>query len=96
MASHTAESEETLARSQGCTLGCEEGPFLTTDAPEVPSGSTIALPGTTGEKMHFSATIKNTKGQSIPGAKVEVVRITSCRMEKNPRILTRLIVASQR
>ncbi|KZW00535.1 aromatic compound dioxygenase [Exidia glandulosa HHB12029] len=56
----------------GCTLGCEEGPFLTVDAPEVPSGSTISHPDTTGEKMHFSATIKNTKGEGIAGAKVEV------------------------
>ncbi|EJD54455.1 aromatic compound dioxygenase [Auricularia subglabra TFB-10046 SS5] len=59
-------------KPKGCTAGCEEGPFLTKDAPELPSGSTISHPDTKGEKMYFSATIKNTKGEGIPGAKVEV------------------------
>ncbi|GJJ13846.1 hypothetical protein Clacol_008103 [Clathrus columnatus] len=56
----------------GCTDSCEEGPFFTTDAPEVPSGSDISGPNTIGERMFFQATIKNTKGEGIPGAKADV------------------------
>lgn len=58
---------------QGCTDSCEEGPFFTTDAPEVPSGSDISGPHTVGERMFFQATIKNTKGEGISGAKADVV-----------------------
>ncbi|KAA1475748.1 aromatic compound dioxygenase [Dentipellis sp. KUC8613] len=56
----------------GCTDSCEEGPFLTKDAPEKPSGSSIASPDTIGEPLFFKATIKNTKGEGIKGAKAEV------------------------
>jgi len=56
----------------GCTESCEPGPFYTTDAPEIPSGSSMAKPGTTGERMFFSATVKNTKGEAIRGVKAEV------------------------
>lgn len=63
---------------QGCTDSCEEGPFFTTDAPEVPSGSDIAAPNTIGERMYFEATIKNTKGEGIVGAKADVVSIVFC------------------
>ncbi|KAL5507279.1 hypothetical protein ACEPAH_6735 [Sanghuangporus vaninii] len=56
----------------GCTDSCEEGPFYTTDAPEIPSGSSLAVPGTVGEPMFFSATVKNTKGEGIKSVKAEV------------------------
>jgi len=56
----------------GCTESCEPGPFFTNDAPELPSGSTLAKSGTHGEPMFFTASVKNTKGQGIPGAKAEV------------------------
>lgn len=57
---------------QGCTESCEPGPFYTTDAPEIPSGSSLATSDTTGEKLFFSATVKNTKGEGIHGVKAEV------------------------
>ncbi|EJD02993.1 aromatic compound dioxygenase [Fomitiporia mediterranea MF3/22] len=56
----------------GCTDGCEPGPFYTTDAPEIPSGSSVAIPGTAGELLYFSATVKNTKGEEIQGVKAEM------------------------
>lgn len=56
----------------GATESCEEGPFWTEDMPEVPSGSTIATPDTTGENLFFAATIKNTKGEGIKGATIDV------------------------
>jgi len=62
---------------QGCTDSCEAGPFFTSDAPEVPSGSAIAGPDTLGERMFFHATIKNRKGEGISGAKADVVRVLS-------------------
>lgn len=60
---------------QGCTLSCEPGPFWTTDAPLVPSGSLLAKPSTEGEPLFFSATVKNTKGEPIEGVIAEVVRL---------------------
>ncbi|KLO18394.1 aromatic compound dioxygenase [Schizopora paradoxa] len=56
----------------GCTDSCEPGPFFTSDAPEVPSGSSLAKDYTTGEPMFFSATVKDTKGQGIQGVKAEM------------------------
>ncbi|KAL6310507.1 aromatic compound dioxygenase [Sparassis latifolia] len=56
----------------GCTDSCEAGPFYTEDAPEVLSGVSLAKSGTTGEAMFFSGFIKNTIGQRIKGAKVDV------------------------
>lgn len=61
---------------QGCTLSCEPGPFWTTDAPLVPSGSLLAKSSTEGEPLFFSATVKNTKGEAIEGVIAEVVRPT--------------------
>ncbi|KAH9942311.1 aromatic compound dioxygenase [Epithele typhae] len=52
----------------GCTDGCEEGPFWTKDAPTVPSGSSLAKKGTTGESMYFAGTIKNLQGEVVKGA----------------------------
>lgn len=43
----------------------------------MPSGSTLAKSGTHGEPMFFTATVKNTKGQGVPGAKAEVVSAQS-------------------
>ena len=60
---------------QGCTDGGEPGPFKTDDAPEVPSGSVVASAGTTGELLFFEATVKNTKGEGVPGAKAEMVHL---------------------
>ncbi|KAI0088763.1 aromatic compound dioxygenase [Irpex rosettiformis] len=59
-------------KPQGCTESCEPGPFYTTDAPEIPSGSSVARVGTIGEPMFFQATVKNTKGEPIKGAKAEM------------------------
>ncbi|EIM87807.1 aromatic compound dioxygenase [Stereum hirsutum FP-91666 SS1] len=59
-------------RPEGCTLSCEPGPFWTTDAPLVPSGSLLAKPSTEGEPLFFSATVKNTKGEPIEGVIAEV------------------------
>ena len=56
----------------GCTDSFEEGPFYTTDAPELPSGCSLAKPGTKGEPLFFSATVKDTRGQGIQGVKAEV------------------------
>ncbi|KAF8584932.1 aromatic compound dioxygenase [Ramaria rubella] len=56
----------------GCTDSCEAGPFVTDDAPELPSGSSIVGPDTPGERMFFHATVKNLKGEGISGAKAEV------------------------
>jgi len=56
----------------GCTDSCEPGPFFTSDAPEVPSGSSLAKDYTTGEPMFFSATVKNTKGEGIKDVKAEM------------------------
>jgi len=56
----------------GCTDSCEAGPFYTEDAPEVPSGVSLAKSGTTGEAMFFSGSVVNTKGQGIRGAKIDV------------------------
>ncbi|EPQ50591.1 aromatic compound dioxygenase, partial [Gloeophyllum trabeum ATCC 11539] len=56
----------------GCTDSCEEGPFWYTDMPELPSGCSIASSDTTGESMFFEATIKDTKGQPVKGAKVDL------------------------
>lgn len=58
-----------------CTESCEPGPFFTTDAPEIPSGSSVANKETVGESMFFQATIKNTKGERIQGAKAEMVSL---------------------
>lgn len=55
-----------------CTDSCEAGPFFTTDAPEVPSGSDLAGPDTFGERMFFEAVVKNTKGEGVRGAKIDV------------------------
>ena len=35
----------------------------------------MAKEGTVGEPLYFSATVKNTKGEGIPGVKAEVVRL---------------------
>ncbi|KIP12396.1 hypothetical protein PHLGIDRAFT_113871 [Phlebiopsis gigantea 11061_1 CR5-6] len=56
----------------GCTDSCEPGPFFTTDAPEVPSGSVVASDNTVGEHLYFSATVRNTQGEGIPGVKAEM------------------------
>ncbi|OBZ68135.1 Hydroxyquinol 1,2-dioxygenase [Grifola frondosa] len=56
----------------GCTESCEPGPFYTEDAPEIPSGSSLAKAGTTGEAMFFSGTVKNLKGEGIKGARIDV------------------------
>lgn len=56
----------------GCTDGCEAGPFYSEDAPEVPSGVSLAKSGTTGEAMFFSGSVVNTKGQVITDAKIDV------------------------
>lgn len=56
----------------GCTDSCEPGPFKTDDAPEIPSGSSVASAGTVGELMYFEATVKNTKGEGVAGAKAEM------------------------
>ncbi|KDQ59810.1 hypothetical protein JAAARDRAFT_153891 [Jaapia argillacea MUCL 33604] len=56
----------------GCTDSCEEGPFWTDDAPHKPSGCSLAKPETSGEAMFFSASIKGTKGEGVPGARVDV------------------------
>lgn len=58
---------------QGCTDSCEAGPFYYPNAPELPSGTSLAKAGTTGEPMFFYGTIKDTKGRGIKGAKVDVV-----------------------
>lgn len=62
-------------RPEGCTLSCEPGPFWTTDAPLVQSGSLLAKSSTEGEPLFFSATVKNTKGEGIEGVVAEVVRL---------------------
>ncbi|TFK45964.1 aromatic compound dioxygenase [Heliocybe sulcata] len=56
----------------GCTDSCEEGPFWTSDMPEMPSGSSVASSDTTGENMYFEATITNTKDEGISGAKIDL------------------------
>ncbi|TFK49563.1 aromatic compound dioxygenase [Heliocybe sulcata] len=56
----------------GCTDSCEEGPFWTEDMPEMPSGSSVASPDTTGENMYFEATVKNTKGEGIKDAIIDL------------------------
>ncbi|KAI5123963.1 hypothetical protein M0805_006375 [Coniferiporia weirii] len=56
----------------GCTESCEPGPFFTNDAPEKPSGSSIAADSTVGEPMFFEATVKNGKGEEISDAKAEI------------------------
>lgn len=60
-------------RPDGCTESCEEGPFYTKEFPEYPSGSHLSHPDTVGQPLVFSASIKDLKGNGIPGAKVEVV-----------------------
>lgn len=70
-------------RPEGCTLSCEPGPFWTTDAPLVPSGSVIAKKSTEGEPLFFSATVKNTKGEGIEGVIAEVVRSFLLRFHSN-------------
>ncbi|PCH43712.1 aromatic compound dioxygenase [Wolfiporia cocos MD-104 SS10] len=64
--------ELTHPKPLGCTDSCEPGPFYYPNAPEIPSGSSLAKPGTTGEPMFFYGTVRNTKGQGIRGAKVDV------------------------
>ncbi|CCM00403.1 uncharacterized protein FIBRA_02433 [Fibroporia radiculosa] len=64
--------ELTHPKPAGCTDSCEAGPFYVPNAPEVPSGSSLAKAGTHGEAMFFSGTVKNTKGQGIKGAKIDV------------------------
>ncbi|KAI0930370.1 hypothetical protein AcV5_007104 [Taiwanofungus camphoratus] len=64
--------ELTHPKPLGCTDSCEEGPFYQPDAPEVPSGSSLAKTGTIGEVMFFNGVIKNTKGEGVKGAKVDV------------------------
>ncbi|KAI0031460.1 aromatic compound dioxygenase [Vararia minispora EC-137] len=59
-------------RPKAATEGCEEGPFYTKSFPEVPSGSCISHPDTVGQPLFFEATVKNTKGEPIQGAKAEV------------------------
>ncbi|KAH9949615.1 aromatic compound dioxygenase [Amylocystis lapponica] len=56
----------------GCTDSCEPGPFYLEGARELPSGSSLAKKGTKGEAMFFSGTVKNTQGQGIKGAKIDV------------------------
>jgi len=60
-------------RPKSATEGCEEGPFYTKEFPEVPSGSAIYHPDTVGQPLFFEATVHNTKGEPIQGAKAEVV-----------------------
>lgn len=64
--------ELTHPKPAGCTDSCEAGPFYVPNAPEVPSGASLAKAGTTGEAMFFNGTVKNTKGQGIRGAKIDV------------------------
>ena len=59
--------------TQGCTDGCEPGPFYTEDAPTVPSGSSLAKSNTQGESMYFSGTVKNLRGEGVKDATVDVV-----------------------
>ncbi|KAI0694952.1 aromatic compound dioxygenase [Cytidiella melzeri] len=59
-------------KPEGCTESCEPGPFYTTDAPELPSGSSVSCEGTIGEPMFFQATVKNTKGEPIKGVKADM------------------------
>ncbi|KZT60312.1 aromatic compound dioxygenase [Calocera cornea HHB12733] len=59
-------------RPDGATESCEEGPFFTVDAPELPSGTSLVKDGTLGEAMYFESTVKNLQGEPIKGAKLEV------------------------
>jgi len=56
----------------GCTEGCEPGPFFDENAPFIESGGALALNDTTGEHMFFSGSVKDIKGNPIPGAIVNV------------------------
>ncbi|KZO96942.1 aromatic compound dioxygenase [Calocera viscosa TUFC12733] len=56
----------------GATESCEEGPFFTVDAPELPSGTSLVKDGTLGEALYFESTVKNLQGEPIKGAKLEI------------------------
>jgi len=64
--------ELTHPKPIGCTDSCEPGPFYDPNAPELPSGSSLAKADTTGEAMFFKGSVKNTKGQAVKGAKIDV------------------------
>lgn len=59
-------------KPQGCTEGCEPGPFFDRDAPIIENGGALALTDTFGEHMFFSGTVKDAKGNPIPNAVVNI------------------------
>jgi hypothetical protein len=60
-------------RPDGCTSGCEEGPFYTKDFPDFRSGCRLSHADTVGQPMFFRGSIKNLRGEAVQNAKVEVV-----------------------
>jgi len=59
-------------KPKGCTEGCEPGPFFINEAPEIVSGGSLATEDTTGERMWFYGTVKNLKGEAVPGTVVNI------------------------
>ncbi|KZV96881.1 aromatic compound dioxygenase [Exidia glandulosa HHB12029] len=60
-------------RPKGCTPSTLEGPYFVREkVPVLPSGSSICSPETKGEKVFFSGTIKDTQGNPVKGALVDV------------------------
>jgi len=60
-------------KPEGCTEGCEPGPFFIDDAPEVENGGRLALGETSGEKMYFEGSVSDAEGKGIEGAVVNIV-----------------------
>ncbi|KZT38643.1 aromatic compound dioxygenase [Sistotremastrum suecicum HHB10207 ss-3] len=59
-------------KPEGCTEGCEPGPFFIAEPPIIKSGGSLSAPGTTGERMWFSGSVRDTEGSGIPDARVNV------------------------
>jgi hydroxyquinol 1,2-dioxygenase len=55
----------------GATESTVFGPFFVADAPEVPLGGDIAG-GAAGEPCHVSGTVRDTRGEPVPGARIDV------------------------
>ncbi len=59
-------------KAEGATESTVLGPFFVEGAPELPLGANIAKPGTPGEPLTVSGTVKDLEGKPIAGASLDI------------------------
>jgi hydroxyquinol 1,2-dioxygenase len=59
-------------KAEGATESTVLGPFFVEGAPDLPLGANIAKPGTPGEPLSVTGSVKNVGGKPIPGTLLDI------------------------